>query len=178
VALLFDVTETQGLNRITILREKFRELENTEFRLQFDNFGPGNSSFAVFRYFALLGDQDRPVIRARPCRQQRQCNDLQEHDPDSSKFWTQCGCCRHRDQRRRPGVDGTGLRHRAKISIWQINDGPTAHDHGHGRPSRVQEFLHSNTWGRFSPNQLIRSGLSPDSPARHRAGQGDSRRSC
>ncbi len=48
--ILFDVTETQVVNKIVILREKFHELEKYGISLALDNFGRGNSSFAVFRY--------------------------------------------------------------------------------------------------------------------------------
>jgi EAL domain-containing protein (putative c-di-GMP-specific phosphodiesterase class I) len=48
--ILFDVTETQVLNRITVLREKFHELEKYGISLAIDNFGRGNSSFSLFRY--------------------------------------------------------------------------------------------------------------------------------
>jgi EAL domain-containing protein (putative c-di-GMP-specific phosphodiesterase class I) len=48
--IIFDVTEAQALNRITILREKFQELGKYGISLAIDNFGRGNSSFALFRY--------------------------------------------------------------------------------------------------------------------------------
>jgi len=48
--LLFDVTETQAVNKVVILREKFQELEKYGISLAIDNFGRGHSSFAVFRY--------------------------------------------------------------------------------------------------------------------------------
>ena len=48
--LLFDVAETQVVNKITVLREKFHELEKYGISLGIDNFGRGHSSFAVFRY--------------------------------------------------------------------------------------------------------------------------------
>jgi EAL domain-containing protein (putative c-di-GMP-specific phosphodiesterase class I) len=44
------VTETQVLNKITILREKFHELGKYGISLAIDNFGRGNSSFSLFRY--------------------------------------------------------------------------------------------------------------------------------
>jgi EAL domain-containing protein (putative c-di-GMP-specific phosphodiesterase class I) len=48
--ILFDVTETQVLNKITILRERFHELGKYGIALAIDNFGRGNSSFSLFRY--------------------------------------------------------------------------------------------------------------------------------
>jgi EAL domain-containing protein (putative c-di-GMP-specific phosphodiesterase class I) len=49
-SILFDVTESQILNKVTILREKFHELEKHGISLAIDNFGRGNSSFSLFRY--------------------------------------------------------------------------------------------------------------------------------
>jgi len=44
------VSETQVLNKITVLREKFHELGKFGISLAIDNFGRGNSSFSLFRY--------------------------------------------------------------------------------------------------------------------------------
>jgi EAL domain-containing protein (putative c-di-GMP-specific phosphodiesterase class I) len=48
--MLFDVTDTQVPNKITILRETFHELGKHGISLAIDNFGRGNSSFSMFRY--------------------------------------------------------------------------------------------------------------------------------
>jgi len=48
--ILFEVMETQVVNKIVILREKFHELEKYGISIALDHFGQGNSSFAVFRY--------------------------------------------------------------------------------------------------------------------------------
>jgi EAL domain-containing protein (putative c-di-GMP-specific phosphodiesterase class I) len=48
--LLFDVPEQQAINKVVVLREIFGELEKYGVSLAIDNFGRGNSSFAVFRY--------------------------------------------------------------------------------------------------------------------------------
>jgi EAL domain-containing protein (putative c-di-GMP-specific phosphodiesterase class I) len=44
------VSESQILTKVTILREKFHELEKYGISLAIDNFGRGNSSFSLFRY--------------------------------------------------------------------------------------------------------------------------------
>jgi EAL domain-containing protein (putative c-di-GMP-specific phosphodiesterase class I) len=49
-SILFDVTETQVINKVTVLREKFNELGKYGISLAIDNFGRGNSSFSLFRY--------------------------------------------------------------------------------------------------------------------------------
>jgi len=51
--LLFDVPEQQAINKIVALREIFGELEKHRVSLAIDNFGRGNSSFAVFRYLPI-----------------------------------------------------------------------------------------------------------------------------
>lgn len=48
--ILFDVTETQVINKVTVLREKFNELGKYGISLAIDNFGRGNSSFSLLRY--------------------------------------------------------------------------------------------------------------------------------
>jgi EAL domain-containing protein (putative c-di-GMP-specific phosphodiesterase class I) len=48
--ILFDVTETQVLNKVTVLREKFNEFGKYGISLAIDNFGRGNSSFSLLRY--------------------------------------------------------------------------------------------------------------------------------
>jgi EAL domain-containing protein (putative c-di-GMP-specific phosphodiesterase class I) len=52
-AIIFDVPEAQALNRITVLRDRFKELEKFRISLAIDNFGRGNSSFSLFRYLQL-----------------------------------------------------------------------------------------------------------------------------
>jgi EAL domain-containing protein (putative c-di-GMP-specific phosphodiesterase class I) len=47
------VTEAQALSRITILRDKLKELERFGISLAIDNFGRGQSSFSLFRYLNL-----------------------------------------------------------------------------------------------------------------------------
>ena len=51
--IIFDVTEAQALSRITILRDKLKELERFGISLAIDNFGRGHSSFSLFRYLQL-----------------------------------------------------------------------------------------------------------------------------
>ena len=52
-AIIFDVPEAQAINRITVLRDRFKELEKFRISLAIDNFGRGNSSFSLFRYLQL-----------------------------------------------------------------------------------------------------------------------------
>jgi EAL domain-containing protein (putative c-di-GMP-specific phosphodiesterase class I) len=51
--IILDVTETQALGRITMLRDKLKELEKFGISLAIDNFGRGHSSFSLFRYLQL-----------------------------------------------------------------------------------------------------------------------------
>jgi EAL domain-containing protein (putative c-di-GMP-specific phosphodiesterase class I) len=51
--IVLDVTETQAIGRITILRDKLKELEKLGISLAIDNFGRGHSSFSLFRYLQL-----------------------------------------------------------------------------------------------------------------------------
>jgi EAL domain-containing protein (putative c-di-GMP-specific phosphodiesterase class I) len=53
LGIIFDVTEAQALSRITILRDKLKELERFGISLAIDNFGRGQSSFSLFRYLNL-----------------------------------------------------------------------------------------------------------------------------
>jgi EAL domain-containing protein (putative c-di-GMP-specific phosphodiesterase class I) len=48
--ILFEVPETQVINRITVLRERLQEIAKCGASLSVDNCGRGNSSFAMFRY--------------------------------------------------------------------------------------------------------------------------------
>jgi EAL domain-containing protein (putative c-di-GMP-specific phosphodiesterase class I) len=48
--LIFDVAETQVINKIPVLRDRLQELARYGVSLAVDNFGRGNSSFAMFRY--------------------------------------------------------------------------------------------------------------------------------
>jgi EAL domain-containing protein (putative c-di-GMP-specific phosphodiesterase class I) len=48
--LVFDVPEAQVIHKVTVLRERFQELNKCGVFLAVDNFGRGNSSFSMFRY--------------------------------------------------------------------------------------------------------------------------------
>jgi EAL domain-containing protein (putative c-di-GMP-specific phosphodiesterase class I) len=48
--ILFEVPETQVINRVTVLRERLQELAKFGVSMSVDNCGRGNSSFAMFRY--------------------------------------------------------------------------------------------------------------------------------
>jgi EAL domain-containing protein (putative c-di-GMP-specific phosphodiesterase class I) len=47
---MLDVAEPQVINKITVLRDRLQELAPYGVSLSVDNFGRGNSSFAMFRY--------------------------------------------------------------------------------------------------------------------------------
>jgi len=48
--LIFDVTERQIVNEIALLKARFHELKKHGVVLAIDDFGRGNSSFAIFKH--------------------------------------------------------------------------------------------------------------------------------
>jgi len=151
--ILFDVSETQVLNKITVLREKFHELGKYGISLAIDNFGRGNSSFSLFRYlqFSEIKIDTSFVAGLREQCRELQC--LQEHDPDCTQLCPQSSRRGHRDRRGCAGAGEFGLRRRPRIHIRQADDGPAAHDHGHGRPRASPRISSAPILGTFHREQ-------------------------